>query len=165
MNGAVKKGQGLPCKCPPKLNWGTWLWLGLYLKELLSVHSSTFWDVSGRQTPFVSCFGWPLPWELALLQAWQLWLNQGNRVHNNWAAQCGPGELPNNSVSKHSGLTWLRCRWSMSHSLKFRAETAFPGTIVLKTVVSNTIPDAAETTSARQNQTGEDFYDTNQKHK
>lgn len=64
-----------------------------------------------------------------------------------WAAQCGPGELPNNSISKHSGLTWLRCRWSMSHSLKFRAETAFPGIIVYKTVFSNILP--AETASVR----------------
>lgn len=74
-----------------------------------------------------------------------------------WAARCGPGELPNNSISKHSGLTWLRCRWSMSHSLKFRAETEFPGIIVCKTVFSNILPDAAETASVRQNQTGEDF--------
>lgn len=54
----------------------------------------------------------------------------------------------------------------MSHRLKFRAETEFPGIIVYKTVFSNTIPDAAETTSARQNQAGEDIvYDTNKKHK
>lgn len=52
----------------------------------------------------------------------------------------------------------------MSHSRKFRAETEFPGIIVYKTVFSNTIPDAAEATSVRQNQTGEDIFMTQTKY-
>lgn len=51
----------------------------------------------------------------------------------------------------------------MSHSLKFRAETEFPGIIVYKTVFSNTLPDAAETASVTQNQTGEDIFMTQTK--
>lgn len=48
---------------------------------------------------------------------------------------------------------------------EIQSRDEFPGIIVYKTVFSNTIPDAAETTSARQNQTGEDIvYDTNKKH-
>lgn len=51
----------------------------------------------------------------------------------------------------------------MSHSLKFKAETEFPGIIVYKTVFSNTLPEAAETASVRQNQTGEDIFMTQTK--
>lgn len=51
----------------------------------------------------------------------------------------------------------------MSHSLKFRTETQFPGIIVYKTVFSNILPDVAETASVRQNQTGEDIFVTQTK--